>query len=77
MLDPTFSIIRDTLTYPAPAKIPVEIVQYKTFYAYRIDLDDFNGLPEEKRADFAEWLVARSKVAGKLSGTQVTIEWND
>ena len=76
MLDPTYSIIRDVLSYPAPAKIPVEIVKYKTFYAYRIDLDDFNGLSETKRADFAEWLVARTKVAKQLSGTKVTIEWD-
>lgn len=77
MLDPTYSIVRDSLSHPAPAKIPIQIVKYKNFYAYRIDLDDFNGLSETKRVDFAEWLVARSKIAGRLAGTRVTIEWDD
>lgn len=75
MLDPTYSIIRDSLSAAAPAKLPIDIVQYKGFYAYRFSLDDFNGLPETKKADFAEWLKARAKAAEQLTGTKVTIEW--
>jgi len=75
MLDPTYSIIRDSLFAPAPAELPIEIVQYKGFYAYRFSLDDFNGLPESKKTNFAEWIHARAKAAEKLTGVRVTIEW--
>ena len=75
--DPSLSIIRDVLAAPAPAKIPIEIIDYKTMYAYRFSLDDFNALPETTKADFAEWLIARSKVASTMTGIPINIEWGE
>lgn len=75
--NPSLAIIRDVLSAPAPAKIPIEIIDYKTIYAYKFSLDDFNALPETTKADFAEWLIARSKLATTMTGIPVNIEWGE
>lgn len=72
-----YSIVKEALTKECPAKIPISIVQYEQFYAYRISLDDFNSLPEERKVDFAEWLVDRRNAAQRLSGVRVNIEWDE
>lgn len=75
--DPSLALVREVLFAPAPAKIPIEIIDYKTIYAYKFSLDDFNALPETTKADFAEWLIARSKLATQMTGIPVNIEWGE
>lgn len=77
MLEATYSIVRECLAADCPAQIPVDIVEYKNLYAYRISLDDLNALPEQKKQDFALWLVERAKIAKTLSGIPVNIEWEE
>lgn len=60
---------------PAPAVIPVDIVEYgNKGFAYRIYHDDIQELPEGKKEDFVEWLIGQAKKCELMTGMPVSPE---